>query len=181
MTKNEEIAERLKLFLSYKRWSKSYLSKVCGIHRQNIDRYLSGKSNPAKIAINLIPHGLSTDWLLTGKGQMIEDAVVMEELESYHNALEIVKKRYSNGSLYESGLLLDFLNGEAVIALGIAMQKEGIEGGDILHLDRNTPARPGDVVFYNEKVPRVHRFCPGDPKPDAIITRITRNYRQPEK
>jgi|GEM_PF-2047451 len=63
-------SQRLLLFIEKKGWSKSALGRVLDIKRQNIGRYFTGEADPRKIVINLIPHGLSLDWFLTGEGEM---------------------------------------------------------------------------------------------------------------
>jgi len=70
MSEKTEIGARIKAFSEKKGWSKSFLSNTVGIHQQNINRYLSGKSDPSRIIISLIKHGLNPDWAKTGEGEM---------------------------------------------------------------------------------------------------------------
>jgi DNA polymerase V len=73
MTSEAEITNRLKKFVEYKGWSKSAFARAIGVHRQNIDRYLEGKSDLSKIVIKLMTHGINSVWLLTGEGEMLAE------------------------------------------------------------------------------------------------------------
>lgn len=69
MTLDEKTA-RLNQFVKAKGWSKSAFGRAIGIPRQNVDRYLSGKSDASKYVIKLMTHGLNIEWYETGKGEM---------------------------------------------------------------------------------------------------------------
>lgn len=70
MSEKAEIGARIKAFADSKGWSKTYLANILGIHQQNINRYLTGKSDPSRVIINLICHGLNAEWAKSGEGEM---------------------------------------------------------------------------------------------------------------
>ena len=67
---NAKKTVRLNQFFKSKNWSKAEFGRAVGIPRQNVDRYLSGKSDPSKIVIKLMTHGLNLEWFETGQGKM---------------------------------------------------------------------------------------------------------------
>ncbi len=181
MTNREEITKRLLVFIQAKNWGKSDFARAAGIHRQNADRYLSGKSDPSKIAIKLMTEGLNLDWLLTGKGEMYEEKEEQSNRQSYKNALQTAKKGTKNNILSESEEIYKLPPDNIAKALGQAMCKEGIQEGDLLILDQERPAKPGDLVLtIKNGYPEIQRHRQGDPKPNAIIDRLIRTYRTPQ-
>ncbi|NTV46979.1 MAG: hypothetical protein HGB11_10780 [Chlorobiales bacterium] len=70
MISKSEIGERLTAFMDAKGWSKTHLAEAVGVLPQNINRYLTGKSDQSRIIISLISHGLNPEWARTGEGEM---------------------------------------------------------------------------------------------------------------
>ncbi|MCG8341352.1 MAG: hypothetical protein MI684_00740 [Chlorobiales bacterium] len=177
ISKNEEIATRLESFIKSKGWSKADFSRAVGIHPQNANRYLRGSSDPRKIIINLIPHGLNPEWARTGEGEMCSND---EELKSYSKALERVQKQYPNGlARKNSGLYAMPPEKGMTMALGSKMCVEGIEEGDMLILDDDATPKPGDLVLRIENdVPAVSRYMGGQADIVAVVIRLIRDLRQ---
>jgi transcriptional regulator with XRE-family HTH domain len=157
-----------------KGWSKSALAAAVGIHSQNINRYLKGKSDPRKIIINLIPHGLNPEWARTGEGEMYES----DEKKSYLNACKKAEKGGLNDIVSESEALYQYPPGPMTKALGKAMCIEKIQEGDDIFLDIGANAQNGDLVLIlKNDIPTIERYKPGDPKPYAVCNRLMRNLK----
>ncbi len=179
----DTIGDRIRAFANYKYGKINDFADAMGMGAPNVQAYMRGARKPGTSVMQKIQKlGCNIDWLLTGKGEMLEDKAVREEQESYHKDLETYKKQPLNGDITTIDKLFDFINENTVVALGKAMNREGIQTGDWIFLDREAKPRPGDLVLYNEHdYPEIKRYRDGDPAPDAIINRMLRNYRQPEK
>lgn len=178
MSKYHDIANRLEAFRKYKGWSKTLMAKECGVLPQNINRYLDGNSDPSKIAIKLIGHGLDIDWLLTGEGEMN----VEEERASYENARKTALEQPSKGILHEQ--TVSWPPNGITKALGRAMcpPEEAILEGDDIIIDREADPKPGDLVLQTrDGYPKIERWHTGDPKPYAVCDRLMRNLRRTGK
>ena len=173
----EEIAGRLETFIKSKGWSKAYFARAVGIHPQNANRYLRGSSDPRKIIINLIPHGLNPEWARTGKGEMFTDT---EELKSYSKALKRAQKQNPSGlARKDSGLYAMPPEKGMTMALGSKMCIEGIQEGDMLVLDDETTPTPGDLVLKIENdVPAISRYMEGQTDIVAVVVRLIRDLRK---
>lgn len=163
-----QITERLNMFIREKGWSKSDFSRAIGAHRQNIDRYLKGDSDPSKIVIKLITHGLNTDWLLTGEGEMMSGKPA-EKQPVYRSTpgkegggaevsiLDLLPERLLQA-------LKDYEKRENVYmmpALGPQMTPEKIKEGDVLLIDPKQDAVEGDwILVSTETGPSIQRYSP---------------------
>lgn len=173
----KEIAGRLETFIKSKGWSKADFARTVGIHPQNANRYLRGSSDPRKIIINLIPHGLNPEWARTGKGEMCTDT---EELKSYSKALKRVQKQNPSGlARKDSGLYAMPPEKGMAMALGSKMCIEGIQEGDMLVLDDEAIPRKGDLVLKIENdVPAISRYTEGQTDIVAVVIRLIRDLRK---
>ena len=173
----EEIAARLKIFIQSKDWSKADFARAAGIHPQNANRYLKGNSDPRKIIINLIPHGLNPEWARTGKGKMYTDK---EELKSYSKAIQRVQKQYPGGlARKDSDLYAMPPEKGMTMALGSKMCIGGIQEGDMLILDNEITPKPGDLVLWIENdTPTVSLYKEGQTEIVAVVVRLIRDLRQ---
>lgn len=175
--KNKEMAARLATFIKAKGWSKAYFARTVGIYPQNVNRYLKGISDPRKIIINLIPHGLNPEWIRTGEGEMLADK---EELKSYSKAIERVQKGNQSGlARKDSGLYAMPPEKGMAMALGSKMCVEGIKEGDMLLLDREAVPKPGDLVLKIEQdVPAISHYMEGQTDVVAVVIRLIRDLRK---
>ncbi|UZJ37356.1 MULTISPECIES: helix-turn-helix domain-containing protein [unclassified Prosthecochloris] len=177
INKKEDIASRLEIFIQSKGWSKADFARAVDIHPQNVNRYLKGSSDPRKIIINLIPHGLNPEWARTGKGEMYKDEA---EFKSYSKAVQRVQKQHSGG-LARKGSELYAMPPEKgmTMALGSKMCVEGIEEGDLLVLDDEATPKPGDLILKLENdVPAISPFKEGQTNIVAVVIRLIRDLRK---
>lgn len=74
---DDGIADRLRLALTQLGVTMSDVSKKCGLPYRSLQNYTSGKQNPGAEALVKIrgATGINTDWLLTGEGEMLNQAV----------------------------------------------------------------------------------------------------------
>jgi len=166
---NDDIATRLKAFIDDKGWTQAEFGRIAGIARQNVPRYLKGKSHPGKIVIKLIPYGLNPEWLLTGKGDMYVRSKPVQ------TPVEQPIKLYVNEEMER---YTQFPPEGMTKAIGKKMCKEGIQEGDLILLDQEKQAQPGDLVLQiRNEAPSIERYKPGDPQPYAICIRLIRNLR----
>lgn len=178
MNEKTEIGARIKAFADSKGWSKTFLANILGIHQQNINRYLTGKSDPSRVIINLIGHGLNPEWAKTGKGEMYEE----DEKTSYVNAFEKAVKQRSSTVLNDQEVFYQYPPGPVTKALGKGMCIEGIQEGDDIFLDIGADPKNGDLVLrLRNDIPTLERFKPGDSKPYAICNRLMRDLKQHAK
>jgi len=170
MTNRDDITKRLLHFVSTKKWSKSDFARVCGIHRQNVDRYLSGQSDPSKIAIKLITEGLNLDWLLTGEGEMMGNKTGVEQSQSGRSTP--VQQINDDTIQYQAktGTLLSF------IAIGRSMTPDKIQEGDYIIIDTQLEPKPGDYVLKKTpEGPEIIKHKQGDPSPIGVLVKLVRN------
>lgn len=178
----DSIGNRLRAFVDDKYISLKDFSDKIEMNPGNVQKYLTGKRKPGTPLLQrLQAQGLNIDWLLTGKGEMYEVKEEQSNRQSYKNALQTAKKGTKNNILSESEEIYKLPPDNIAKALGQAMCKEGIQEGDLLILDQERPAKPGDLVLtIKNGYPEIQRHRQGDPKPHAIIDRLIRNYRTPQ-
>lgn len=171
MTSREEITKRLLLFVNAKNWGKSDFARAAGIHRQNADRYLTGKSDPSKIAIKLMTEGLNVDWLLTGEGSMLEGKTGDKQSE---NARPTAVQQLNDDALEYRGSIDSNLRG--IIAIGKKMTPDKIDENDFLIIDLALDPKPGDYVLRKSlDAPEIARHKAGDQKPIGVLVKLVRS------
>lgn len=126
--------------------------------------------------------GVNTGWLLTGEGEMFSSEEHSDPQCTHKNGPETPNKQPISAILSEDQARYAFPPDNITKAMGKAMCKHGIQEGDLLILDTNKKARPGDLVITTQNgYPETTRWTAADPPPYAIIQRLIRNCRQPEK
>lgn len=105
------IGERLKAYAKARCGSMKRLAEdLGGIRPDNLQKYASGKNEPgAKLLRQLIEHGCSATWLLTGKGSMLvedtgDEAMSIEE----RKMLEVLKSLGITDANTLEALIADF-------------------------------------------------------------------------
>jgi len=167
LIKYGDIAARLEQFMIYKGWTKTTLASACGVLPQNINRYLSGKSDPSKLIIRLIGEGLNPDWAHTGQGEMVTDLKKPD-----NGRLTPVQQQVNEekGKYIEDGLKLAFH------AIGRRMTPGHIVEGDFLIFDKTATPDPGDYVLVkiDDDGPGIVKWRPGDPPPIGVLVKLVR-------
>jgi len=170
MTNREEITKRLLLFVNAKNWGKSDFARAAGIHRQNADRYLTGKSDPSKIAIKLMTEGLSVEWLLNGEGEMMQGEAGVKRQDSGHLTggreeltIEEVRERYEQKRKY------------FMPAIGPQMTPYPISEGEMLIIDPEADPKENDLVLESSpEGPTIKKWQPGT-TPLGVVVLATKN------
>jgi len=186
-----EIGERLTAFMDAKGWSKTHLAEAVGVLPQNINRYLTGKSDQSRVIISLISHGLNPEWARTGEGEMyaksggtVQDnsnAVQTpenERLNAVIQRLEHLEKKLESEDTTEQTMQIPLythainagmpctvsdevdqylsvqkslvkhpMSTFAVRASGDSMINAGIQEGDILIADQQSPVKDRCIVI----------------------------------
>ena len=200
MSEKAEIGARIKEFATSKGWSKSFLANTVGIHQQNINRYLTGKSDPSRIIISLISCGLNPEWAKTGEGEMYtykeddrEDETRKDQESNSPTVHQPVNAQLTpaqqtiNGPQFNTKLdgihyraIVD--TGRAMIAIGSKMLPDSsIQEGDQLFIETNITPQPSDYILRKTNdAPEIAKFTTGDPPPIGVVYKLIRSYRQTE-
>lgn len=163
--------------MDYKGWTKTAMAAACGVHPQNINRYLSGKSDPSKLIIRLIGEGLNPDWANTGQGEMVMAEKQPEngrstpgkddggEVSILHllpeRLLQALKDYEKRSDIY------------MMPALGPQMTPEKIKEGDVLLIDPKQEAVEGDwILVSTDTGPSIQRYNPSATSLGVVIKLI---------
>ena len=171
MTERAEIGARIAAFAESNGWSKSFLANVVGVHQQNVNRYLTGKSDPSKIIISLISYGLNPEWAKTGEGDMY-----VEKKEALKAGSTTVKPLVNTNGRF------NFMNPTEpyfyeAIGRRLAVQEENIMEGDVLIVDPTLPAVVGDLLLRSSpEGPEFARYQPGEKNLKGVVLALTRQY-----
>ena len=151
--------------MHYKKWSKAAMADACGVLPQNINRYLSGKSDPSRPIINLIGKGLNPDWARNGEGEMLSGK------QPLNGRTEEIKRRFKvedDEGYYRSGPAY------LVPAIGPLQTPEKIKEGDVLGIEPDATPEEGDFVLVKTDAgPQIKRWTPGEPI-IGVVTLLTR-------
>jgi transcriptional regulator with XRE-family HTH domain len=151
--------------MDHKGWSKAAMAEACGVLPQNINRYLTGRSDPSKIIINLISSGLNPDWARSGTGSMIKD--------HFNSPVSSVKRQLK----VEESLDNYYREGDPYMipAIGPLMTPEKIKEGDVLIINPKATPEDGDFVLVKTDAgPKIDRYQEGE----AIVGVVVKIIRE---
>lgn len=149
------------------------MAEACGVHPQNINRYLEGKSDPSRVIIKLIDFGLDPDWARTGRGQMMRGE--QPENGRRTDVKQVVEEgKTPYNAVYDGNRMM-------MDVIGSRMTPDGscIAEGDHIIIDKSVEPREGDYVLAKVgDAPGIIAWTPDAPqKPLGVIIKLTREYR----
>lgn len=140
-----------------KQWSKARMAQQVGVLPQNINRYLSGKSDPSSIIISLIGQGLNPEWATTGKGEMMQREAPVKQPDSDH----LTGKRREL-TLEEAQVRYDEKRKYFMPAIGPHMTPYPISEGEVLIIDPDAEPKENDLVLESTaEGPAIKKWQPG--------------------
>jgi len=170
LSRYAQIGARLIQFMESKKWSKARMAQEVGVLPQNINRYLSGKSDPSSIIISLISKGLNPEWATTGEGEMMQRELPVKQPDSDHLTgnrreltLEEAQERYTEGKNF------------FMPAIGAKMTPYPITEGEMLIISPTEQPIDGDFVLSSDQEgPIITRWHPGI-NPIGVIVHTSKN------
>lgn len=146
------------------------MAQESGVLPQNINRYLSGKSDPSSIIITLISKGLNPEWASSGEGEMMQGEAGVKRPDSGHLTgyreeltIEEVRERYEEKRKY------------FMPAIGPQMTPYPISEGEMLIIDPEADPKENDLVLESSpEGPTIKKWRPGT-TPLGVVVLATKN------
>lgn len=156
--------------MEYMQWSKARMAQEVGVLPQNINRYLSGKSDPSSIIISLISRGLNPEWASSGDGEMMQEETPVKQADS--GRLTAQRKEVT---LEEAREHYEEKRKFFMPAIGPKMTPYPFAEGEVLIIDTEEQPQENDMILEaTDQGPAITKWRPGT-TPLGVVVHASKN------